>query len=281
MVTLIIEVCATLLVYLYLALNLLRPGKRIEAFFLRHRHLRRGSPGVAGGSGGGSGGAWGWAAFFRCCCTCTSLLTCCLFGGLGAVMGDFVDVSAAMEELFDDAGHLDVTISDILAGLVLLSREQSDKRSEMTLSIVRQQRALPSKAAATGEPPAPDASEGGSVAPASGECPVPACDASAAPAKGEGGVPPPDSPVAEGSSNGENQTPKRKMFHHLRMLRDGGENSVYFERVEREILDVAIDEDRSALVEGGTFLLLFSCANPRCSRSFRFSSNSFVALLAK
>jgi hypothetical protein len=151
-----------------------------------------------------------------------------------------------MEELFDDAGHLDVTFSDIITGLILLAREQSEKRSEMMLSIVRQQRrTLPSREiASSGDPPPLDRDDGGARFSL-------------------------DAPAPEDASNSkEKREPKRKIFQHLLMLRDGEDHSSYFEHVEREILDSSLEEDRSALVEGGTFFVFCDLARVAGFRFF-------------
>jgi hypothetical protein len=192
MITILIEVCATLLVYTYFALNLIRPCQRFRSSLRVLAHCRR-------RAGEESKGAGGWIAFFRCCCTFTSLLTCCLFGGTEAVVSDFVDISMAMEELFDDAGHLDVTVSDIITGLVLLSREQHDQRTEMMLRISGREAGGNSNAARAGE-------------------------------------------------NG----PKQKTFPLLQMLRDDERHATYYEETERDILDYSKEEDRAAIIEGGT-----------------------------
>jgi len=47
---------------------------------------------------------------------------------LPATFSDFVDVATALEGFFDSGGHLDVTASDILLGLILLSRQQNEAR---------------------------------------------------------------------------------------------------------------------------------------------------------
>lgn len=77
-------------------------------------------------------------------------------------MSDFVDISVALEELFDDAGHLDVTVSDILNGLVLLAREQHDHRRELKQKILEHHQSSPEAT----EEPLPDGEEGGGPTPA-------------------------------------------------------------------------------------------------------------------
>ena len=49
-----------------------------------------------------------WKAFCHCCCGISSILTCCLFGGAEAIVGDFADFAVIMAEYFDDNDILDV-----------------------------------------------------------------------------------------------------------------------------------------------------------------------------
>lgn len=51
-----------------------------------------------------------------------------ILDNLPATFSDFVDVATALEGFFDSGGHLDVTASDILLGLILLSRQQNEAR---------------------------------------------------------------------------------------------------------------------------------------------------------
>lgn len=83
------------------------------------------------------GTRWRWTC--QCCCTCTSILTCCLFGGAGTLVADFADISRALEDLFDDGGHLDVTLSDILSGIILVWKEQCLKREECRRGVIAQE----------------------------------------------------------------------------------------------------------------------------------------------
>lgn len=65
----------------------------------------------------------------RCSCATVSILTCCLFGGLEAsFMSDMSSLSVILSDYLDDGGELDVTFSDITAGLVMLVRLQQERR---------------------------------------------------------------------------------------------------------------------------------------------------------
>jgi len=134
----IIEASAALLLHLYFIFKVIRPAKRLfstassrPGWFMfpegrvRPQLLRQDTArGI------------GWKISLQLCCTCTSLLTCCLFGGFGAVFGDFVDISMALEQLFDDGGYLDVTISDIIHGLVLVAQQQYERRESARRSLL-------------------------------------------------------------------------------------------------------------------------------------------------
>lgn len=65
---------------------------------------------------------WNWAAYLNCCVACTSTLTCCIFGGSKAVGGDFADISFLLSNFFNHDQILDVTPSDVAAGLVMVRR---------------------------------------------------------------------------------------------------------------------------------------------------------------
>ena len=64
-----------------------------------------------------------WQMWFRCCCACMSVLTCCALGGIEAARADFADISVALAEFFDTE-EVDVTISDIMAALAVIHRDQ-------------------------------------------------------------------------------------------------------------------------------------------------------------
>jgi sn1-specific diacylglycerol lipase len=72
-----------------------------------------------------------WKFSCRFCCACTSVLTCCLFGGKEAITSDFADVAMALTDFMDGGGHLDVTLSDIVAGLRMVRRVQKEKQEEL------------------------------------------------------------------------------------------------------------------------------------------------------
>lgn len=69
-----------------------------------------------------------WQICCRLCCTLTSFVTCCVFGGRQAVTGDLADVTMALTDFLD--GRLDVVASDVLAGLLIVARLQKEKREE-------------------------------------------------------------------------------------------------------------------------------------------------------
>ena len=117
-VTHVMEAASAAFFYVWRFFDILRPLARIVQ---RNRDLT--SPVTRTG-------CCNWTIFCRMCCTCTSLLTCCLFGGLDAATADFVDLSTAMEDFFDSDGSLDVTISDILAGILMVHAEQMEEREE-------------------------------------------------------------------------------------------------------------------------------------------------------
>jgi hypothetical protein len=62
------------------------------------------------------------AILMRCCFGCTSLLTCCLFGGGRAVLGDFAEFSLIIANYLNSNGILDLTASDVSMGLDMVRR---------------------------------------------------------------------------------------------------------------------------------------------------------------
>ena len=60
----------------------------------------------------------------RCCIGCSSFLTCCMFGGVRAIGGDISDFALAVTNLFNSDQILDVTASDVFAGLAVIRRVQ-------------------------------------------------------------------------------------------------------------------------------------------------------------
>lgn len=79
-----------------------------------------------------------WSTFFQCCMACSSALTCCCFGGSKAIGGDFSDISILLANFFNDGDILDITPSDVAAGLVMVRRadkvEVIKRRSELNMS---------------------------------------------------------------------------------------------------------------------------------------------------
>ena len=73
-----------------------------------------------------------WATCCRLACTCVSVLTCCVFGGARAIVADFSDVSTGLEALMENA-NVDVTVSDVIAALVVLRLVQARARTEYFL----------------------------------------------------------------------------------------------------------------------------------------------------
>lgn len=71
-----------------------------------------------------------WSALCRCCFGCCSLLTCCVFGGAEAFLGDFGGFALALSNLMKSNGIIDVTFSDIITGLSMVQRIQREKRIE-------------------------------------------------------------------------------------------------------------------------------------------------------
>lgn len=76
-----------------------------------------------------------WAIFCRCCCTVTSVLTCCLMGGPDAILGDYTDIAMLLSDFFNLHGALDITQSDLVIGLLLV-REVQEQRIEEVREMV-------------------------------------------------------------------------------------------------------------------------------------------------
>lgn len=72
-----------------------------------------------------------WKCICRCGCACTSIFTCCIFGGKEAVKSDFSAVAMALTDFMDSGGHLDVTFSDVVAGLRMVRRVQKEKQEAL------------------------------------------------------------------------------------------------------------------------------------------------------
>lgn len=71
-----------------------------------------------------------WSICCRICCSLTSCLTCCLLGGRETVMGDFSDVAELLSDFFNFHGTLDLVLSDVVAGLLMVTRVQQEFRDE-------------------------------------------------------------------------------------------------------------------------------------------------------
>jgi sn1-specific diacylglycerol lipase len=82
---------------------------------------------------------WNWARYLNCCVACTSTLTCCIFGGSKATDGDFADLSFLLANLFNHDQILDVTPSDVAAGLVMVRRaaKVDTLRRRLRLNVVQ------------------------------------------------------------------------------------------------------------------------------------------------
>lgn len=123
LVILLLEVTVATGVAVYIMMRIFRPIYRIRMLIgmsIQRTRLRTNDVTVTRGGG--------WRFCCRVCCAASSILSCCMLGGYEAVTSDFMDVSLALEDLFDDGGLLDVTLSDIVHGLVLLAQEQREKR---------------------------------------------------------------------------------------------------------------------------------------------------------
>ena len=72
-----------------------------------------------------------WSVLCRCCFGFCSLLTCCVFGGAEAFLGDFGGFAMALSNLMKNNGIFDITFSDIIAGLSMVQRTQRARRLEI------------------------------------------------------------------------------------------------------------------------------------------------------
>ncbi|KAG7360232.1 lipase class 3 [Nitzschia inconspicua] len=82
------------------------------------------------------------AIFLRCCFGCSSLLTCCLFGGRQAVLGDFAEFSVIIANYLNDNGILDLTPSDVLMGLDMVRRLRRQLRLEARERLIQETTAV-------------------------------------------------------------------------------------------------------------------------------------------
>lgn len=78
-----------------------------------------------------------WRCFCACCCNLTTLLTCCMCGGKEVNAGGYRDLSKALATYFNDGGTLDLVLTDIIAGLVMLLRVQLQRRLECRKALIK------------------------------------------------------------------------------------------------------------------------------------------------
>lgn len=71
-----------------------------------------------------------WKRYLQFCCGLSSLLTCCVFGGAEAIRGDFGDFALVLANYFNNNGILDMTPSDVVAGLMMVQRLQRQEQQE-------------------------------------------------------------------------------------------------------------------------------------------------------
>lgn len=101
------EVMVATIIYFYFVFKTVRPGRWLRPLL--------GTP------------EFRWEAFCCCCCTLSSVFTCCMFGGWEVRNSSFADISLALAEFLDDGGNLDVTLSDLVAGVMMVAREHKEK----------------------------------------------------------------------------------------------------------------------------------------------------------
>lgn len=77
-----------------------------------------------------------WRIFCQCCCTLSSVLTCCLMGGPDAVLGDYTDIAMLLTDFFNLHGSLDITHSDMVIGLLLVKEVQEHRIREVREAIM-------------------------------------------------------------------------------------------------------------------------------------------------
>ena len=77
-----------------------------------------------------------WRIFCQCCCTISSVLTCCLMGGPDAVLGDYTDIAMLLTHFFNLHGSLDITHSDMVIGLLLVKEVQEQRFSDIQKQIM-------------------------------------------------------------------------------------------------------------------------------------------------
>jgi hypothetical protein len=74
----------------------------------------------------------------RCCIACSSLSTCCLFGGAEAVRGDLADFALIMSNFLNNDNILDITASDVLIGLHMVQRLQKQSSLETRDKLIKE-----------------------------------------------------------------------------------------------------------------------------------------------
>jgi len=65
----------------------------------------------------------GWKKVLTCLLACCSSLSCCILGGPKAIQNDLSDITFLLSNFFNSNNILDVTPSDIAAGLIMVRRE--------------------------------------------------------------------------------------------------------------------------------------------------------------
>uniref|UniRef100_A0A7S2ETV8 sn-1-specific diacylglycerol lipase n=1 Tax=Ditylum brightwellii TaxID=49249 RepID=A0A7S2ETV8_9STRA len=85
------------------------------------------------------------------CCQCTSLLTCCLFGGYRNNASDFSSVAIALADFMADKGTVDCVFSDVVAGMVMLLKVQKERKIKSREALIKAKidEGVPSAAAKT------------------------------------------------------------------------------------------------------------------------------------
>lgn len=76
-----------------------------------------------------------WKTCFVCFIGCASTLTCCMCGGAEALRGDFGDLALVLSNYTNNNQTLDLTVSDVLAGLIMVVRRQRQKILEARIRL--------------------------------------------------------------------------------------------------------------------------------------------------
>jgi sn1-specific diacylglycerol lipase len=119
-----IEVIIIAFIYVVFIFKIVKPRRRL------HNALTTAAAKTANITTTVSAESW-WTCVCRCGCACTAIFTCCIFGGKEAVTSDFAAVAMALTDFMDDGGHLDVTFSDVVAGLRMVRRVQKEKQEAL------------------------------------------------------------------------------------------------------------------------------------------------------